>query len=210
MKRVIIIVTLIMLSLFAGAQLPQGEYLIEDQERTLRLAKGWNILPLSENISGQGSTCSDPLAVFMWNPDTQSYINFAAVDADTYPRGSHTMAWFYFPNECEVTLKYKDDFLTGENPLILKSGWNFVSIVPWMENKSQKDILSNCTLEKANFWDAPSQDWLLSNSTQVAEQLTNSSRVYINDTGEHLVVNVESDCSLNSGPTITAPPALPE
>jgi len=137
--------------------------------------------------------------------------------------------WLYLSNSCDVSAKFNiylnytnqvnaypqgmfnltQDYL---NKFKIVSGWNFINIAPWMLGKDVKTALSKCNVTGLNQWDADSQKWINTSSSDEATKLQgNPVPITYTQLGKTFVVRVGTDCfaSLNTENPISPPPSIP-
>lgn len=180
----------------------------------IRMYQGWNLVPVGIPVSGQ-CTINDYSAMYLYSPLENKYHGGQTTNGnfndpslgqiysqyrDTYltPGDSGTSAWFYFNNECDLTIT------GGINPqkldMKLFTGWNFITISGLMNGLKPSEIFQNCNVEKIYGWDAQNQQWKKGS-------LENPTTVKISDIGTSAIVKVSSECTLSNG--TANPPQLP-
>ncbi|MAF36021.1 hypothetical protein CL622_02790, partial [archaeon] len=124
--------------------------------------------------------------------------------------------WMYVTEDCELTFSYIDT----ENGRKMAAGWNFITFTPRLLEMPLKDAFGTCSVSKATAWSASDQKWHVPGaereggdyfSLETYAQLLSAHDEPLNEEpGITLVLKVDEDCELGSGPAISAPPALPE
>jgi hypothetical protein len=215
-----------------------GSQLIYNQNTnqvTYNLNAGWNIIPGRLSLSNkspikdtpyyEGTSCiQNNLMGFIYSPTQKKYIsssdnignNIISQDSSNgYYYAQYGGIWMYTPNDCKVSFNLKTsttggDLITGEgiNKKIVK-GWNFLTIMPWMKEKTLESILGDCIIENFNMWDVGTQSWALS-SKATSEQMFPLLFNKIGDwsIGTTYLIKTSNNCELMKT-TLTSPPILP-
>jgi hypothetical protein len=227
----ICMVLLIVTSFYVTATAITGSFNSETNEITFTLSKGWNIIPFARGGSSQ-SDC-DISAMYYWSPTDKIYVagdpkkdlqeqpeefkSQLGIDQDLYCATPNLGAyWVYSSNSCEIHTylgyynSWTDDDVWGVKDKILKKGWNFMTINPYMIGHSFNEILSDCEVEGMNQWQSHSQSWVYGSSKYAADVWVNNEFVNNSTVGLTLVVKVADDCGINTDGEISTPPPLPE
>ena len=194
------------------------------KQLTFNMKKGWNLLPVGIEGPPVFADNTSMGAVFIWIPVSGKYAggivkDGSVVSNDDYSQQIEAMKdyapfsmWVYLKRDVSFTSYAitNQKVLTGEGaPTRLAKGWNFVAIWPFMVGLDVQDLFANCTITKANMWNAETQGWQQPSSTQAAQNM--SSQVRESDVGETMLVYAASACELSLvEKEAMTPPALPE
>jgi len=211
----------------------------EAQYNKVILRKGWNLVSLQQfsgssdypdcfktNVKGYSayikSLSSYVSAVFpnglgmtsdvIYKPKNFQEILQTELKMNTYFAKS-PVVWFYLINDCTANGRkdYQSPSISELQTFAIQSGWNFVSIDPWMSGKNLKDIFSNCNVTGFNSWNSILQKWEYGSSSAAVTNLSQSTGILREgDLGKAFVVKVASSCYLSPTGQIVSPPALPE
>lgn len=117
----------------------------------------------------------EKLKIFAMSMNTQEELNTFA----------HLPIWIYLKNDESFNFN-SFQVLTDYEKIVLKSGWNMISISPSMieENKSLKEIKGNCNIEKSYIY----------SKNKWKEYLSN--KIENNLIWSGIIIKVEKECSL--------------
>ena len=184
-------------------------------ESEIYLSKGWNLVPVGNNLGGSIDMERDIKAVFYFNyldqeyfggaPDDESskdaYVNIVSKygEQKAQEMGYRQPAWLYSEKEGTYKVEYgvwKLDFHE------LVKGWNFATITPEYIGKSFNDLKGNCDIEKAYVWNQQQQEW--GEQIDLNENIDNDLLI-----GMGYVIRVSSDCKLRTSGSSVTPPTIP-
>lgn len=224
MKTKIIIpiffLTILSLSVFVSAvdvpSLP-GETSVDTTSTNIniQIVKGWNLVPtlalLSDDfLGGSEMGYQDFKYGYVYDSGKYSLViengKYVVDNVQSLSEPQSSM-WVYSEKEGNLNIKWGEfqirefqEFIGGEN-YELKSGWNFVSSLPEMIQKSLTDFKGNCNIQKAYFWNAEEQDWSI---MQLTQKFNEDSLI-----GGGFVIKVSSDCKFATSESSVKPPQLP-
>lgn len=167
---------------------------------SLELEQGWNLISLPGEGQLSAGTCSGAGELYAF-----VYLEYEGRYA-TLKEAINTMGneyvrlhsfWVYSFNDCYM--EFELEKATGFSELGLVEGWNFVPITSDMEGSSLGDIASDCSIEKAYYWNAEGQTW----ESLPLDRTFSSKMAY-----QGFVAKSDNDCDFGWG-DITPPP-LPE
>jgi len=218
----------------AATTLTHGSYNSENNEITLTLSKGWNIIPFTRGGSSE-SDC-DISAMYYWSPTDKIYVvGDPKKDLQEQPESFKSQLgrdeglycstpnlgayWVYSKNSCEIHTylgyynSWQEDDAWGVKDKILKGGWNFVTINPYMVGFTFGEILNDCQVEGINTWSHYSQSWggiSASSSSEMAQFLLNDQyNIAYTDVGEVFLIKVADACLFSTESSSSGPPLLP-
>lgn len=237
MKKIIpfgaCILAFLVFSPMAFAQ-ASGSYNPDTYEIEITYHPGWNIVPYVVGTSEFIVNECDFYASYYWSPTERQYFGglygsgsseFSQKVAEDAALNYYTATtymgagWVYSKNYCVTKTQlgspgaqtwneqYKDQVFSG---LVLKKGWNFVTVNPFMVGLKWEEILSECNLEAVNMWDAREQKWGFESSSEAVQYLIAPNVFALNEmqVGNTYVMKFEDDCYFSQG-TSGGPPQLP-
>jgi len=242
MKKILVLGFLLMLMSIAFAIEYRPGYDPETGKITVNINKGWNLVPNNWSYNVENMTCAqnDLRAQYMYSPVQKKYVgqyknsknetiespnNYFDIIAEEKDQLKyyHTQAfagqWLYSKKECgfDLPIGTKEQWNQVTSEVLqnypVKAGWNFITIMPWMQDNLLKDIFSNCEVTKMNAFNSTSQSWTQESSAKIAEyNLTNPSPVSKESVGAVISVKITNDCYLTNTTTDETAqlPELPE
>jgi hypothetical protein len=184
-------------------------------ESEVYLSKGWNLVPVGNNLGGSIDMERDIRAIFYFNyidqeyfggesyskPANNEYANIVKKYGEQRAQemGYRQPAWIYSEKEGTYKVEYGVWKLNSHE---LVAGWNFATITPEYIDKSFNDLKGNCDFEKAYVWNQQQQEW--------GEQIDFNENIDNDLLLNGMIIKVSSDCNLgSSGGSTTSPPGLP-
>ncbi len=197
--------------------------LLDNVPGSVTLSRGWNLVTIyafSDDAAFEG-TYLDPRSglgpVFFFNKYSQNYIQlfsekdrgklyefFEQVgdpeeggDIEEYGSAASSSMWVYASKEQTLIFETLD----GPAPpdlMKLSSGWNFLTVTPYMVGDSLDNIAGDCEIKKAAYWDSGEQKWKVLNGDRGLKDKW---------LWKGFVVKVRDNCEM--GPKAEALPDLP-
>lgn len=241
MKKILLIIGLILLvsSVVFAANFNSTDYTMD-----VSVNPGWTMLPngLQAQDNGVWQESCGIEYTYIWNPLLKEYLGYklsnnnSVVSSGTsfngmtdsyanyyttnYLLGSN---WVYSKEGCTFKAIWGSPTVGTWNNEIksnvadqikLATGWNFVTVNPYMDGLTFYEVFQNCNVTGANSWNQAVQQWNASdNTTQLAfisQQTANAAKIDRHTIGAVIAIKVANECTLNYGSTTTGPPALPD
>ena len=174
--------------------------------------EGWNLLQgfvTPDLITGGEITSQDVVAVYAYLPSENKY-------ARIYPNPEvkvddeellNSAFWVYLKKSGWLEYNVEEEWAYANNRNMV-AGWNFVGITPDILGKSLNEIMGDCNIEKAYFWNFEDKEWNSLTEGRLKDNKFNNDVI-----GLGVVVKVSNDCTLkvkvNGGSSIN-PPTIPE
>lgn len=130
------------------------------------------------------------------------------LDASTgkYIHTNNGAIFVYFFKDC-VTKIPNVSTNTTEIKKVNK-GWNFITLMPWMENKKIRDNFNECNIVNINAWNGIEQKWeITKENQQTALAQFKDTAVTSNMLGSVYLLKFENTCELSA--SVVGPSELP-
>jgi len=186
-------------------------------EQSINFEKGWNLIhgfPNPDWLSGGDIEKNNIKAIYGLNPISVEYARFYP-NPESDKIGGSNFAWsesikmnaFWVYSNKGGRSKITTLEPLALNKVQLLKGWNFVGIVPEMEDSRFEDYAGTCDVNKIYTWSGINQRW---------SSHPNPLAIYFEryDVGNGFLVKVSSDCSLGEvaeaeDEIIAPPPGIP-
>lgn len=133
------------------------EFIPELSEDSIRLYKGWNLVPIADFERG---TCpGDPRYVFIWDPEAQQYLRGSEMENMPSEEMTKTSIWYYSAIPCQTPVGSGHIQGVVANDLRLGAGWNLLFVTRDMVGHSLRQMKGNCDISKSAVWDPSIQSW---------------------------------------------------
>lgn len=201
------------------------------QSWPITVHKGWNIMPFyGVDTTDFSSSCHVSMQQmsnstyiydsldnsYMSAADAASQSSAAAWWASSIRYMSDWTGWYYSPTDCQTSFNVSSLSSYYPQPTLLTSGWNFMTVLPWMLNQTYAGMFANCSVQKVYGWDGASQAWSSRyanvSAYMVGQGLASSygQEVSAGQVGTTLLLYTSAACSLSqSGSGGPAPPPPP-
>ena len=178
MKKILILLIMLMISsiAFAGNYNPETQEITTNLQKGWNLIP---VNIIHADIGYAVDTCPlkysyvyDPVSKSYWSEEysngvehmnSYSYnlVSRSSIDLTYSTNPLFGVAWVYSETTCELNTLFGRSYESAPNPwtnelksnledkLRLVSGWNFITINPFMIGLNTKDIFQNCSVEKA-------------------------------------------------------------
>src|SRR3989344_86734 len=171
--------------------------------------EGWNLLQgfvTPDLITGGEITSQDVVAVYAYLPSENKY-------ARIYPNPEvkvddeellNSAFWVYLKKSGWLEYNVEEEWAYANNRNMV-AGWNFVGITPDILGKSLNEIMGDCNIEKAYFWNFEDKEWNSLTEGRLKDNKFNNDVI-----GLGVVVKVSNDCRMgSSGGSSINPPTIP-
>ncbi|GEM_PF-6797703 len=200
-------------------------------DASFRFNPGWNLAPVnlfqSVGCADSENAKANISAIYLYSPLDKSYVGAGIGGEGTQvealgrkytpyalshltPTETGTSFWVYWKgNPCTTSINTGSSYQELSTKKLF-AGWNFMSIVPWMEGKNLNDMLGSCNVQRLATWSSESQSWSTSAGI-TPEKLQAANTTFSNaDIGKTLLVKTAAECSLSATGQIPPAPALPD
>jgi hypothetical protein len=159
---------------------------------------------LTNSANGQESySYPSNIMIATYSPLTGSY---SAVN----PSVDNYTGWFYAQQNCVVGYPSFSSsagaLLETTPPTYLTSGWNFLTVMPWMLNQSYSGIFSSCNVNEVYGFNTNANSWQGGQKNMSAYMGTYTATS--GEIGESVIVKVSGSCNLQTPTLGSLPPKI--
>ncbi len=163
-----------------------SEFIPELSEDSIRLYKGWNLVPMADFERG---TCpGDPNYVFIWYPEAQQYLRGSELENEPGEEMKASI-WYYSTVPCQTPVGREYIQGVAANDLRLSAGWNLLFVTRDMVGHSLRQMKGSCDILKSAVWDPSIQSW-----QKIGKDFA------FPDVYSGFVIKADSECKFELGP----------